>query len=126
MKTFNEWLEEMHMGRPHGQMGPDGRIYGHSTGPIAQIPGTNTWQSSRSNVQSPSKEEESLEEELWNSLNTQERLAYLSGHDFMSPQELQQSGLQNLQWNQLDDKAKYQINANQEFRWKIAGLAGKK
>ena len=126
MKTFTEWLKEMHMGRPHGQMGPDGRIYGHSTGPIEKIPGTNTWQSSMPNIPSTPKEDESLEEELWNSLSPEERLTYLNGHNFMSPQELQLSGLQNLQWNQLDDKAKYQINANQQFRWKIAGLAGKK
>ena len=48
MKTFKEWIrikEQMHMGRPHGPMGPDGKIYGWSSGPVSKVQGTNTWKS---------------------------------------------------------------------------------
>jgi len=46
MKTFKEWIkEQMHMGRPHGPMGPDGKVYGWSSGPVSQVQGTNTWKS---------------------------------------------------------------------------------
>lgn len=117
MKTFIKWLEQFHLGRPYGPMGPDGRVYGHSTGPLQQIPGTGTWRSFDRSASS--KKGDSTEEQLWNSLSPQERLIYLNGHNFMSPQELQQSGIQNLQWHELDDKAKFQINSSLEFRRKV-------
>jgi hypothetical protein len=81
MKTFQEWLnlkENMYMGRPYGQMGPDGRIYGQSGGPASQVPGTGTWKSYPQNSPSQSGNPyKSDDAGFWMSRSPQERIFWL-------------------------------------------------
>jgi hypothetical protein len=104
MKTFNEWIkikeqEQMHMGRPNGPMGPDGKVYGWSGGPASQIQGTGTWKSGQSSVatgrqlpapplptqppkpnsQPTNNKDEKEAEGLWRANNGVVRGGYLSG-----------------------------------------------
>lgn len=80
MKTFQEWLsikENMYMRRPYGQMGPDGRVYGHASGPVAQVPGSKTWASSGTMPNASNSESGTVR--LWKGTSPQVRLSYLSG-----------------------------------------------
>jgi hypothetical protein len=102
MKTFNEWIKikeqgQMHMGRPNGPMGPDGKIYGWSGGPASQVQGTGTWKSGQSSVatgrqltppplptQPPKTNNQPVNNEkeaegLWSANNNVVRGGYLSG-----------------------------------------------
>lgn len=112
MKTFKEWLntkENLYMGRPHGPMGPDGRIYGHSNGPVEQVPGSGTWRSSPVSTGrqfSPppvpvlnNNQDES--EGLWKANGPRIRLAYL----WKIP-NAEQLNLHNMDWKDLPPEAK--------------------
>lgn len=80
MKKFKEWMiakeQNLYMGRPYGQMGPDGRVYGHSVGPISQIPGSKTWASARTTTSARNPESEA--EQVWKTTNPYARANYLS------------------------------------------------
>lgn len=80
MKNFFEWLQEnnMYLGRPYGAMGPDGRIYGQSSGPASQIPGTGTWKSEpHKNLSQSNSRDKSDDAGFWMSRSPQERIIWL-------------------------------------------------
>lgn len=112
MKTFKEWLnakENLYMGRPHGPMGPDGRIYGHSSGPIQQVPGSGTWRASSvatgrqlNPLPVPAlKSNQNEGEGLWKANSRLVRLGYLS-----TIPNAEQLNLHNMNWEDLPPEAK--------------------
>jgi hypothetical protein len=112
MKTFQEWLsikENMYMGRPNGQMGPDGRVYGHASGPVAQVPGSKTWASSGTMPNASNSESGTLR--LWKGTSPQVRLGYLSGVP-----DAEQKNYHMWSWEYLPPDVQQLITKNMESK----------
>jgi len=95
MNNFLEWIKlkesNMYFGQPHGPMGPDGRIYGHASGPIGKLAGTNTWATVQTAL-AKSKEHEGL----WTANGPVVRLGYLSAIP-----NAENLGFHNMSWGEL-------------------------
>lgn len=123
MKTFKEWLnlkENYYMGRPHGPMGPDGKIYGHAGGPVERISGSNTWRTAEMpSLPPPIKIKNNESEGLWRANSPQIRLGYLARYLAAAP-DAEKLNLHNMDWKDLPKEAQIAVEKemNSKVQWK--------